>query len=120
MGRVVHFEIPAENPERALKFYETVFGWKTQKWDGPMDYWVVNTGEETLGINGGIMPRHDPNQPLCVTIAVENLDNSLVLIEQNGGTVVVPKMEIPGVGWLAYFKDTEGIIQGVMEPIAQG
>ena len=54
------FEIHAENPERAAAFYTAVFGWKFQKWDGPMPYWLITTGTEAPGINGGMVPRHGP------------------------------------------------------------
>ena len=71
MPRPVHFEIPAENPERAMKFYEAAFGWTFHKWAGPMDYWMINTGPATEpGINGGLMPRRDPAQPCVNTVNV--------------------------------------------------
>ena len=82
MPRPIHFEIPAENPERAMEFYSSIFGWKFSKWDGPMDYWVISTGQPgEPGIDGGLMPRRDPNQPCVNTIAVANVDDSL----QRGG-----------------------------------
>ena len=62
MGRVVHFEIHAENPQRAIAFYQGLFGWEITKWDGPMDYWMIRTGpKEQMGIDGGwfALPRHD-------------------------------------------------------------
>jgi uncharacterized protein len=117
MPRPVHFEIPAEKPERAMQFYSTVFGWKFSKWAGPMEYWVISTGEPgEPGIDGGLMARRDPNQPCVNTIAVASVDESLQAIEKGGGVCVVPKMAIPGVGWLAYCKDTEGHIFGIMHP----
>ena len=115
MNRPVHFEIPAENPERAIKFYETLFGWKFQKWDGPMPYWIINTGGEGVGINGGLMPRHHPEQPCVNTMDVADIDAAVALAESSGGKCVVPKMPVPGVGWLAYCKDTEGHIFGMMQ-----
>jgi predicted enzyme related to lactoylglutathione lyase len=116
MPRPIHFEIPAENPERAMQFYSTVFGWKFNKWEGPMDYWIISTGQPgEPGIDGGLMPRRDPNQPCVNTIGVGNIDGSLKTIEGSGGTCVVPKMAVPGVGWLAYCKDTEGHIFGIMQ-----
>ena len=116
MPRPVHFEIPAENPERAMEFYSSVFGWKFNKWDGPMDYWVISTGQPgEPGIDGGLMPRRDPNQPCVNTISIANVDESLQTIEKGGGACVVPKMAVPGVGWLAYCKDTEGHIFGIMQ-----
>ena len=120
MPRPVHFEIPAENPQRAMEFYSRLFGWKFQKWDGPMPYWVINTGEGA-GINGGLMPRRDPAQPCVNTMDVVNIDTAVATAEKAGGICVLPKMPVPGVGWLAYCKDTEGHIFGMMQndPAAQ-
>ena len=81
-----------------------------------MPYWTVTTGpNDAPGINGGIMPRRHPEQPMVNTVDVENLDATLATIEANGGIVVVPKMPVPKVGWLAYFKDPEGNIHGAMQ-----
>ena len=119
MPRPVHFEIAADNPERAIQFYSSVFGWKFNKWGGPMEYWLITTGEpEEPGINGGLLQRRDPNQPCVNTVTVANVDESLRAIEQAGGGCVLPKMAVPGVGWMAYCKDTEGHIFGIMQPDA--
>jgi uncharacterized protein len=116
MPRVVHFEIPADEPERASKFYKDVFNWDIQKWDGPEDYWLVGTGDRSqLGIDGGIMKRRHPEQPPVNTIDVASVDDFAAKITENGGQIVVPKMPVPGIGWLAYFKDTEGNIFGIMQ-----
>jgi predicted enzyme related to lactoylglutathione lyase len=115
MPRPVHFEIPAEDPARAIKFYESVFGWKFTKWDGPMPYWMIVTGEGEPGINGGLVPRQNPAQPFANTIGVDDVDASLAMVVKNGGQVALPKMAIPGVGWLAYCIDTEGIVFGMMQ-----
>lgn len=114
MNRPMHFEIPAENPQRAMDFYGKVFGWQFQRWEGPMDYWMIMTGEGP-GINGGLMPRRDPAQPCVNTMDVPDLDAALKTVEANGGLCVVPKMPVPGVGWLAYCKDTEGHIFGMLQ-----
>jgi predicted enzyme related to lactoylglutathione lyase len=114
MNRPIHFEIPAETPERAIKFYEKAFGWKFERWNGPMEYWNISTGNSQPGINGGLMPRRDPAQPCVNTIDVPDMDATVAVIEA-GGQCVVPKMPIPGVGWLAYFKDTEGHIFVAMQ-----
>jgi len=99
-----------------MRFYSELFGWKFQKWAGPMDYWIISTGQPgEPGIDGGLMPRRDPAQPCVNTIGVANLDESLKTAESGGGKCVVPKMVIPGVGWLAYCKDTEGHIFGIMQ-----
>jgi predicted enzyme related to lactoylglutathione lyase len=123
MPRVIHFEIHAEQPERALQFYTSLFGWKFQKWEGPMPYWLFTTGEPgTPGIDGGMILRQGPppaekqavNAYVC-TIDTPNLDAFTTQTEKLGGKIVVPKMPIPGVGWLAYATDTEGNIFGMMQ-----
>jgi uncharacterized protein len=122
MNRVVHFEIHAENPERAAAFYHGVFGWAITKWDGPTDYWLVDTGEGNPGIHGGIV-RREGGAPVpgaavnafpC-TVDIESLDATIASVQKHGGKLVVPKMEIPGIGWLAYANDTEGNIFGMMQ-----
>lgn len=113
-SRPIHFEIPSADPARAMAFYESVFGWKFHKWDGPAEYWLVSTGEGP-GINGGLMARRDPAQPCVNTMSVPNLDGSLATIQAAGGVCVVPKMPIQGVGWLAYCKDLDGHIFGILE-----
>ena len=117
MSRPVHFEIPAANPQRAIDFYTTVFGWKFTKWDGgPMEYWMVETGPASEpGINGGLMARQHPEQPCVNTVAVENLDQTVEIVLSNGGSMALPKMPVPGVGWLAYCKDTDGHVFGIMQ-----
>ena len=116
MPRPVHFEIPSDNPEKAMAFYGAVFGWTFTKWDGPMPYWMVTTGPtEEPGINGGIMPRQHPNQPCVNTVNVSNLTETAAAIEAHGGVCVVPRMTVPGVGWMAYFKDLDGHIFSVMQ-----
>jgi|SRR6187399_459505 predicted enzyme related to lactoylglutathione lyase len=116
MSRPVHFEIPADQPDRAIGFYEKVFGWKFSKWDGPMPYWLVSTGDkETPGIDGGLLPRQHPGQGVVNTGMVPDLDACVAAIEANGGKIIVPRMAIPGMGWLAYYTDTEGNTGGIME-----
>ena len=120
MPRVVHFDIQADDPERAIAFYEAVLGWKFQKWDGPMEYWLVETGpEDAAGINGGLARRPQgvaapggaetraPGAFEC-TVDVPSADDAAVAVEKNGGTVLNPKAPIPGVGWLVQCRDTEG------------
>ncbi len=115
MGRVVHFEIPADNTGSIIKFYTNVFGWQFEKW-GDQDYWIILTGEgEVEGINGGLMKRREPQQPMVNTIDVPDLNVVAEKIVANGGTIVVPRMAIPSVGWLIYFKDVEGNIFGCMQ-----
>jgi predicted enzyme related to lactoylglutathione lyase len=116
MPRVVHFEINADEPERAIEFYKKVFGWRIEKWEGPQPYWLVNTGDKKEpGIDGGIMPRMNPNAAVINTIDVASLDDVTKKITKNGGTIVMPKTEIPGVGVMIYFKDTEDNVHGALQ-----
>jgi len=115
-NRPTHFEIPAENVERAIAFYSAVFGWKFQKWDGPMPYWLITTGPDgEPGINGGLLKKEHPNQPVVNTSMVADIDKTLADVAAHGGTQAVPKMAIPGMGWLAYCLDTEGLMFGIMQ-----
>lgn len=121
MPRPVHFEIHAGDPERAVEFYTTVFGWKFERW-GEVPYWVISTGEGT-GIDGGLVQRQGPapegSAPVhgfVNTIDVADLDATFAAVLKAGGIEALPKSPVPGVGWLAYAKDTEGNIFGMMQP----
>ena len=121
MSRPVHFEIPADNVDRAQSFYKNVFGWQFQKWDGPMDYWLIITGpDDQPGINGGLVRRQGEIDGQAViayvcTVDVADLDASVQSAIDHGGQIALPKMPVPGVGWLAYCKDSEGNIFGMMQ-----
>jgi predicted enzyme related to lactoylglutathione lyase len=116
MARVVHFEIPAENPERAIKFYKEAFGWKIEKWEGPFDYWLVTTGEEgEMGINGAIMPK-EMGDIIRITIGVDSFDEYVEKIEKSGGKMITEKQKIPGIGVMAAFQDSEGNISALIKP----
>jgi predicted enzyme related to lactoylglutathione lyase len=116
MPRVVYFDISADDVERAIKFYEDVFGWKIEKWSGPFDYWRVKTGEPNEpGIDGGLAKRENPSDSITNIIDVPSVDEFSTKIAAHGGKIVQPKMAIPGVGYLVTFKDTEGNMFGVME-----
>jgi len=98
MPRVVYFEIPAEKPERAVKFYKKVFNWKIEKWAGPMDYWLVTTGEDKEpGIDRAITPKENL-AATTNTVDVPSVDDFLKKITEAGGKVVQVKMAVPGVG----------------------
>lgn len=123
MARVTHFEIHAEQPERAIRFYSESFGWKFNKWPGDWEYWLITTGPQNQpGIDGGLMPRlgggprdGQPVNSFVCTMDVDNLDQQLAKALASGGTLALPKMAVPGVGWLAYIKDTEGNLLGLMQ-----
>ena len=119
MARVVHFEIYADNPERAVKFYTDVFGWQIKKWDGPVDYWLATTGpDDEPGINGAIMRRSGEsaaskvNTYVC-TIGVDDIDAIIAKLDTYRLEIALPKDRIPGVGWQAYYRDTEGNLFGI-------
>jgi len=121
MSRVVHFEIHADDPQRAVAFYQDIFGWQINKWEGPEDYWLVTTGPDNEpGINGAILRRHgqvngDAVIAYICTIDVPSVDDVTAKITAHGGTIALPKMAVPQVGWLAYCKDTEGNIFGILQ-----
>jgi predicted enzyme related to lactoylglutathione lyase len=116
MSRVIHFEIPAADPERAAAFYKKVFDWQIEKWPGPMEYWMVTTGAEGCpGINGGLLKRNAPVTATTNTIGVESVDKAVDAVKAAGGKLVMPKKPIPTVGYFAYLEDTEGNLFGVMQ-----
>ena len=122
MGRVVHFEIHASDLDRAERFYRGVFGWEVQRFDGPIDYRLLNTGPNTeTGIDGALVERRTPAGEdgviayVC-TIQVEDIQATEQKIKDAGGEQVVDRHEIPDVGQLSYFKDTEGNIFGALQP----
>ncbi len=116
MPRIVHFEMHVDDTHRAQKFYSNVFGWEFSKWDGPADYWLIKTGDTSQpGIDGGMLKRRDPAGAVYNTLSVDNLDNYIKKVCEHGGEIVVPKMPVPGVGWLAYLKDPEGNVFGMMQ-----
>jgi predicted enzyme related to lactoylglutathione lyase len=102
--------------QKTIKFYEEVFGWQFQKWDGPIDYWLIMTGDENeTGIDGGLSFEEEGFPKVVNTIDVDNIDDIIKKIEDNGGKIVNPKHAVPGVGWMAYFKDSEGVMSGIMQ-----
>ena len=124
MNTVVHFEIQADDVARASKFYENVLGWKIsqmmKKEDGGMDYWGIETRKSGPGINGGLYERPGDSKDKFYlydcTVAVDDLDKAMEAVKANGGMILREKSEIPGVGWFANVKDTEGNRFGLMQP----
>lgn len=124
-NRVIHFEIQADEPERAVKFYTDVFGWEIKKWDGSlvMNYWIVMTGDKDskeAGINGGLhkRPLKTPtemcgNNAFVCTVNVENFDETAKKIIEAGGLEAMPKFALAGMAWQGYFLDTEGNTFGI-------
>ena len=116
MPRPIHFDLTVDDPERAMKFYKDIFGWKFEKWNGPMEYWMVTTGDEKEpGINGGLSKRGESGMPNMNTIGVSSVDKFSKMIQDEGGKVLMPKSPIPGMGWFATCQDTEGNTFGIIE-----
>ena len=127
MRKVVHFEIPADDVERAKSFYGSVFDWdlNTMQMDEgeytiatttPVDESMMPT--EPGGINGGLMRRSDETPSPVITIDVDDIEQSLKDVEAAGGTTVTPRTPIPGMGAFGYFKDPEGNVMGLWETSA--
>ncbi len=114
MSKVIHFEIPADDVNRAIKFYKDVFGWEIEKWEQG-DYWLVSTGpEDEPGINGAIMPKKSGDK-VRDTISVNSYEEFAKKIESQGGKMLTEKMTIPGMGFNGLFQDTEGNVFGIIE-----
>ena len=124
-NRPVHFEIQADDAERAKKFYENALGWKIEKSTMPgvgMDYWMIGTGEGP-GINGGLYKRADnPNKKITTfdcTVQVDDIDKVIAAIKSNGGKINQwegkDKWEMKGLGWFSRAEDSEGNIFGLLQ-----
>jgi predicted enzyme related to lactoylglutathione lyase len=122
MGRVVHFEIHAGDPDLAERFYTEVFGWAVRRWEGPVDYRLVTTGpDDRPGINGAIVERRGEvggqavNAYVC-TVEVESIEATEDVVRAAGGEQITERAEVPGVGHVSYFKDPEGNTFGAIQP----
>lgn len=122
MDSVVHFEIPADNPKRAQKFYNIVFGWKINSMPD-MGYALLGTTEvdknhmptKPGAINGGMLKRQAPVKSVVITINVASIDDAAKKIVKQGGKVVRKKSKVGDMGYAAYFKDTEGNVIGLWQ-----
>jgi predicted enzyme related to lactoylglutathione lyase len=132
MPTIVHFEIPADDVDRAKKFYSDLFGWKMEKWpaaDGKdsssssssssnMEYWIISTTDDKgnkADISAGMMKRQEQHQHITNFIDVNSVDEYSSKIEKLGGKVVVSKMAVPGMGYFAVCHDTENNSFGIWE-----
>ena len=104
---VVHFEIPVDDLNRAKGFYSGLFGWDISD-PHNMEYFSVKTkGENEPGIDGGMMKRQMPDQTTTIYTEVDSIDPYLTKTEELGGSIIIPKTAIPGMGWFAIIMDTE-------------
>ncbi|MDP4220720.1 MAG: VOC family protein [Bacteroidota bacterium] len=115
MPRPVHFEISADDTLRATKFFSDVFGWTFQGSEEYHYYLAETRNGDEPGINGAIMRRGDAKQAVTNSISVPSIDDFAGRITRAGGEIIVSKMSIPGIGYSAYFKDTEGNIHGLFQ-----
>ena len=122
---IVHFEIPADDVEKMKKFYEALFGWKIIRVTMPSEYWLIHTvptDEKGMllkpGVNGGMfqrMPDQKEMKPINY-ITIESIDEYVAKVEKLGGKILVPKMQVPTVGWIAVALDPEGNQVGLLQP----
>ncbi len=116
MWRVTHFDMGVDEPERAMRFFGAVFGWKFEKWSGPFDYWLVTTGDRNEpGIDGGMAKRANPGNHIVNFMEVPSVDECAKKITANGGKIIEPAHAIPGVGYILVFEDPEGNTFGAMQ-----
>jgi hypothetical protein len=111
---VVHFDIPIDDPDRAVAFYNSVFDWGLVRW-GQMDYWTMpdRPGE---GVAGALGARESPDQGVMIYIGVDDIDATLAAVEEAGGRRLSERMPIPTMGWMALFADPEGNRIGLFQP----
>ena len=115
MSRVIHFDITAADPRRAIAFYKHAFGWTITPAPGPLEYWLIRTGDAgESGIDGGLAKREADWQRITMFIDVASADASASRIEQAGGRLVQPRTVIPGVGYVVACEDTEGKVFAIL------
>jgi len=119
---LVHFEIPAKDVEKLRTFYTKVFGWKIEKFPGPMEYWGIETvpvdksgAPVRRGVNGGLYKKEKPDQVPLTYVGVESVDEYTKKIESSGGKVLMRKEEVPGMGWFSIVQDPEGNLFGLYQ-----
>jgi predicted enzyme related to lactoylglutathione lyase len=115
MSKMVHFEIPVDDSERAAAFYRDVLGWEVSGF-GNQPYWLVRAGADNEpGADGALIARGDVHRSPVLIAGVDDLDAAIARVEARGGQVVQGKLPIPGVGWSAYFVDPEGNTIGLFQ-----
>ena len=116
MRRISYLDFSADDIERAVNFYTKVFGWQINKWDGPLQYWEIKTGESNeLGIDGGLSKRERIGQWITPFINVSSVDQYVDKIESGNGKIFQPKTAISKIGYTLLFKDTESNTIGLFE-----
>ncbi|HYT81197.1 MAG TPA: VOC family protein [Actinomycetota bacterium] len=107
-SRPTHFEIPVDDPDRAEKFYTTVFGWTFDRYPGaPQYYGMATTGDSQSGINGALFQRGE-SSGTTLTMTVDSIDDAAASVVAAGGKIIQEKAAVPKMGWFATCEDTEG------------
>jgi predicted enzyme related to lactoylglutathione lyase len=115
MSKIVHFEIPAEDPRRAVAFYRDVLGWEVSQF-GAEPYWLVRAGaDDEPGANGALLGKDALHQSPVVIAGVDSIDEALGRVVKSGGDVIQGKLPVPGMGWSAYVHDPEGNTIGLFQ-----
>ncbi len=122
---VVHFEIGCKDIQKARSFYSGLFAWEYMPDMAPNMAMVGNLGPfaepKTDGIGGHINSLgHEPHQYVTFYVAVDDIEATLAKAEKLGGKTLVPKQEVPNMGWFAWFTDPEGNALGIWKPMNQG
>lgn len=116
MPRISYLDFSADEPDRAVNFYRKVFDWQINKWDGPMEFWEIKTGESNEpGIDGGLSKRERIGEWITPFINIKSIEQYISKIESNGGKIIQPKTAIPTIGYTLLFKDTESNTIGLFE-----
>lgn len=110
------FDIPADDPQRAKKFYSSLFGWKIEKFPGAEDYWRIDTGGPDGTPDGGLITRKHPEHSITNYVAVSSADKSAAKVEKLGGTICKPKTAVPQLGYFVICRDTEDNEFALWEP----
>jgi predicted enzyme related to lactoylglutathione lyase len=115
VSRVMHFEIPVDDPARAARFYGDVFGWAVDKW-GLVDYWTMTTGAEPgPGAEGALTPRSEAPEGVMVYVGVDDIGAAIAKVRAAGGETLTQSLPVPGMGWMARIRDSEGNIVGLFQ-----
>lgn len=116
MPKIVHFEIPVDDPQRAAAFYRDVLGWEVSRY-GEEPYWLVRAGgDEEPGADGALVGREELHRSPVVIAGVADVEDVLDRVQKAGGAVIQGRLPIPGMGWSAYIRDPEGNTIGFFQP----
>ncbi len=117
MATIVHFDLPADDPRRAMEFYRELFGWKFEQYEGPYEYSLIETTalDGSPGPGGGLGRRGAPGQRIMNYMGIADLDATIAQVEALGGRITMPRTTVPGFGYLAICTDTEGNPFGLWE-----